>query len=405
MNHSRPLEGIRVVEFTMYAAGSCCGRVLASLGAEVIKVEPPSGDVYRYMGVGLGAVATEDENPVYDVENEGKQSIALNLHTAEAQSIVGKLLEQSDVLITNYRDDALQRFGLTYDNLKEKYPKLVYGLVDGFGEQGPDAGRPGYDVSAYWARSGMLGDFTEPGAALMSPMGASGDHNTGIALAAGILAALFGAQRTGRGEKVTASLYHAAIWALGTLFVGTQYGDRYPKSRHNPAITPINHTYRCKDGEWFVLMALDLKKHWPALCKAIGREDLLQELKLGSYVGQKQNAKELVTLLDETFSTRDYEEWKQIFLACDVPIERVCHMREVPGDEQARVNHFIDPITYPSGKTVYLSTPPLTLSDAGPREIKRAAKLGEHTAEVLQGLGYSPELINQLKTDKVVLAR
>jgi len=405
MNHVRPLAGISVVDFTMYAAAPCCGRVLAYLGADVIKVEPISGDVYRFMGGAVRASATEDEAPGFDCENEGKKSIAINLKSEETQNIVGKLLENADIMITNYREDALIKLGLSYDDLKGKYPKLVYGVVDGFGEKGPEAGRPGYDASAYMARSGILGDFTEPGAPPLNPIGASGDHFAGIALTAGVIAALVGAQRTGKGDKVTTSLYHGGIWTVGSLMIGTQYGDTYPKSRYNPTTSPINHTYQCKDGEWVIVMALDMSKHWPALCKAIGREDLLQEQRFSSIINQKNNAKELVGLLEEIFAKRTYEEWAQILLEHDVPHEKVCHVKDIVSDEQALVNNFIRPITYPSGKTVYIATPPMKLKEAGDVDVQRAPKIGEHTAEILLKLGYSAEQIEELKASKAIKVR
>ena len=201
------LKGIKVVDFTTYAAAPCSMRLLADWGADVIKVEGTAGDPMRKFGVNLAQTPyTDDENPVWEYENGNKRGIVLDLKTEKGMEAMHKLLSEADVLVSNLRASALKKLGLSYEQLHEKYPKLVMGIISGYGLNGKDAPRPGYDVVAFWAKGGALVDMSsDPNTPVNAPY-ATGDHTVGLALASGILGSIIKAKNTGIGEKVVVSL-------------------------------------------------------------------------------------------------------------------------------------------------------------------------------------------------------
>src|SRR5258706_1783494 len=211
---SGPLVGIRVVELGVWVAGPSAGGVLADWGAAVVKIEPPDGDPFRRLsrpasGVGLRA------NPPFELDNRGKRSVVLDLRTAEAREIAHRLIERADVFVTNVRPAALTRLALDWDTLQARNPRLVYARVTGYGETGPDADRPSYDIGAFWSRAGIAAALTPPGADPPFQRGAMGDHTAGMTLAGGVSAALLARERTGRGQLVTTSLLRVGLFVLG----------------------------------------------------------------------------------------------------------------------------------------------------------------------------------------------
>jgi crotonobetainyl-CoA:carnitine CoA-transferase CaiB-like acyl-CoA transferase len=405
MENNGPLSGVRVVDLTSYVAASSCSRILADWGADVIKVEPPSGDVWRYFGPTMSTPANEEENPFWDVVNSSKRGIVLNLRLSGGQKVLHELLKTADVFLTNTRPDALKKMSLDYESLKEKFPGLIYALVTGFGENGPDCDRPGFDVVAFWARSGFLVDLVKPGEyPLYSPAG-FGDLSVGSTLVGGICAALFNRQRTGRGDKISISLYGTAIWFSSILITATQerYGNRYPKARieGNPMAIP----YRCKDGEWIIIAILDFEKHWSALYKALGREDLIADKRFNTRASMLNHRKELIAILEETFASKESAEWLELLKEADIVHERMRHFGEVSKDEQAWANHFVYEHKFASGEGAILPNTPLQFFQNESLPCKRGPLLAEHTKEVLVELGYSPVQIEEMIKNKVVVSR
>lgn len=394
----KPLEGIRVVDLTTYLAGPGAARILADQGADVIKIESLDGDPARVQGRLLTCPIKDDENPQYDMENANKKFISVNLKEKKGLEIIHKLLKDADVLVTNYREEALIKLKLTYEELSEKYPKLVYGHVNSFGEKGPDASRPGYDFVAYFGRSGFSLDTVVDGSMPLINLAGAGDHPTGVALAQGITSALVKQQRTGKGDKVSVSLYHTAIWTLATLITSTQYKANYPVRYNEPPLSPVvGHPYKTADGKWMLIILFDFVKYWEPFCKSIGREDFLEDTKFNTPMGAKINQLELVEILSEIIGSEPYEVWAKKWKAADIPFEVLKHMSDVSKDEQALVNNFLHPICYPSGKTVYLPTPPIQFREMGEPEYKTTGGIGANTIEILEGLGYELQEIEDMK--------
>lgn len=229
----RPLEGVKVLELATFIAAPCCARFLADLGAEVIKVEAPAGDPLRYTAVNEGRPQDQKENTSYDLENAGKTCVCLNTKTPAGREALEKLIAEADIFITNWRQNPLKKAGLDYETLHAKYPRLVYGFVSGYGEKGPDKDLPGFDFTAFFARGGILGTLFDKDALPMLTIAGFGDHQVGMYLASGVLAALYRARETGIGDRVVVSLFHSAIWDVSLLLQASQYGDpttQYPLS-------------------------------------------------------------------------------------------------------------------------------------------------------------------------------
>ena len=218
----RPLEGVKVVELATFIAAPCCARFLADLGAEVIKVVAAAATPEIYTAVNEGRPLDQKENTSYDLENAGKTCVCLNTKTPAGREALEKLIAEADIFITNWRQNPLKKAGLDYDTLHARYPKLVYGFVSGYGEKGPDKDLPGFDFTAFFARGGILGTLFDRDALPMLTIAGFGDHQVGMYLASGILAALYRARETGQGDRVVVSLFHSAIWDVSLLLQASQ---------------------------------------------------------------------------------------------------------------------------------------------------------------------------------------
>ena len=401
----KPFEDVKIIDLSTVIAASSAARIFADQGAEVIKVESLSGDLHRVQGAILGVPAEKGENPVFDVENANKTFIALDLKSPAGKNILLKLLDGADVLITNYREDALARLGLTYDELSSQFPGLVYGHVNAYGEKGEEARKPGYDIIAYFGRTGLGIDTGTAENYPLVNLGGMGDHPTGIALAQGVAAALYRKLKTGQGDKVSVSLYHTGIWTTATMQPAVQVGNRYPQPYEEPVLLPVmGHPYKTADGEWVIFMLFDFDKYWKPLCESLDRTDLRDDVRFNSRLANKKNQRALVEILAPLIASRPLAEWAEKWSAADIPFESLRHMADVAGDAQALANDFMRPLTYPSGKTFYMPTPPIQFREGGKPEYRPAADVGADTSEVLLKHGYSAADIAAFVETKVIRA-
>jgi len=400
------LEGVRVIELSTYAAAPMVGRVLADFGADVIKVEAPSGDPFRNFGLSVNAPVSEEENPCFQLENANKRGIVLNLKSQEGKEILYDLLKDANIFFTNTRIEALRKLGLTYEDLSSRFPHLIYGHISGYGFKGEDSKLPGYDITAFWARGGGLADLATEGNGPLSAPYAVGDHCTTLALCSGLLGALYKQTRTGQGDFVLVSLYGVACFVNSLMITPTQYGDVWPKSKYLP-LTPISNTYVCKDGEMITLTILDYQRDWGKFCKVIDREDLIPEERFNNPTSAKQpeNSRELVILLGEIFATKNREEWVALLKEYDLPFSITQHLKEIPHDLLAWENGYLSSFTYDSGNTSAIPNTPVQFKENTASPCLRAPLLGEHTRQVLAELGYSPERIQNCIDAKAVCSR
>ncbi len=399
------LKGIKIVDFTTYAAAPCSVRMLADWGADVIKVEGFSGDPMRAFGANLGDTPyTEEENPVWEYENGNKRGISVDLKTEKGMEIMHKLLSEADAFVSNVRAASLDKLGLSYEKLHEKYPKLVVGVISGYGLYGKDAPRPGYDVVAFWAKGGALIDMSPDGKVPVTAPYATGDHTCGLALASGILGGILKAKNTGIGEKIVVSLYGTSIWANSLMIIGTQYGVQYPQSRYNPG-NPLINSYKCKDGKWITLTILAYERYWDTFCDIFGLDDIKNEpayRKLQTVVADKEILEHCVRRIEEQFILQDREYWAEKLVEADIPFERTLQWKDIPTDQQAIDNNYVKEFKMKSGNTFMLPMTPVQFEGNEGLDSKPAPLLGEHTEEVISELGYSKAEIEQMIKDGII---
>ena len=371
MSAHKPLEGVKVVELASFVAAPTAGRMMAEMGADVIRVESTAGDPWRFYGANCGLPITDEENPLFDIYNLGKKDIQLNTKTPEGKEILFHLLDEADVFITNNRLKSLVRSGLDYESLKDRFPKLIYGLVTGYGQTGPDVDAPGYDGVAFLAGAGMA------------------------AALPGMCAALFDRVRTGKGDFVEISLFGNAVWLCGTMSAFEQYGYHYPKKRSE--MGALYTFYKCKDGEWLHLAVTQHDRYWKPLAEALNVPELAEDERFANAALISKNRAQLIPLLEEAFSHFNYNEIAARLKERDIVFDRMRHYRELATDPQAVANGFVKEYIYESGHPFMMSMPPVHMRSVGETGPGRGPKPGEHTDEILKQLGCSEDEIVHLK--------
>ena len=397
------LEGIRVIEYATYMAAPGAGSILSDWGAEVIKVEPPGGDPIRKFFATLGT--DYQDNPVFDFDNRGKKSIAIDTRTDEGNALLRELAKDADVFLTNVRPGGLERSGLGYEQLKADNPKLVYCTLTGYGLEGPDADKPGFDIASFWARSGVASATVPKGQDPFPCRTAFGDHTTSIATAAGICAALVEATKTGKGRLVESSLLRTALFAVGSDFAIQLFFGRLSstKSRHEQNV-PITNFFKTSDDHWICLVSRQGEADWAPICRAIGREDLIDDERFNSAKGRRRNVKECVEILDTGFAKYTREEMAKRLDEQSLAWSPVQTLAEAAQDPQVKAAGGIVDVPSSAGDGTTFSSPASPVrfpgADDGPKG--PAPRLGEHTRDVLASLGRSSTEIDQLLEAGVV---
>ncbi len=386
-----PLEGFTVVEAASYVTGPYAAALLADMGADVVKVEEPGqGDPFRSWGE-LGIA------PTFRGVNYSKRSIAVDLRSPRGREVVLRLVRNADVFIENFRPGAAERIGIGYEDLRAVNERLVYCSISGFGSHGPYRDRPGYDTIGQ-ALSGLLGlltDLDDP-----KPMGVSlSDHVTGVFAAYGILGALVGRERTGRGRKIETSLLQATTAFLAenaARFLAD--GGETPTRGARARLAQV-YAFTASDRKPFVVHLSSPPKFWEALTRATGRDDLREDPRFSDRRGRVKNYDELRRTLAETFGTRTRDEWVAALQSADVPSAPILRMDEVFEDPQVRSLGLVRELVHPTLGAMRLVGSAVSLGEdrAGPPPL-----LGEHTRIVLRELGYSDEEIEALTAEKVI---
>lgn len=384
----KPLEGIKIVDLTTYLAAPTTARVLGEWGADCIKIESAKGDPARTQGAVFNMPFTDEENLAFDVANMNKRFITLNLKTEKGLEICYKLLEQADIFVTNTRTKSLVKLGLDYDTLKEKFPKLIFAQVLGYGENGPEKDTAGFDVTCYMARGGVFGTTVNKGDAPMIPTNGFGDFQVSLALASGICAALYKREKTGEGDKITVGLHHAAVYALSTGIISAQYGNQYPKSRKEVP-NPFNNVFRTKDEKWVCICCPEYDRDYKKIMTLLGRGDLAENPRYlhCAEVNQKGLNREVVDILDAAVAQFTRGELMKLFKENDLPCEAAYEPADIYEDEQAHANDVLARIPYPSGER-FMPTSPVKFQSLGIPEYRIGGSQGAHTIQVLKELGY-----------------
>ena len=328
----KPMEGIKVVELSTMLAGPMTARILAEWGADVIKVESMNGDAWREQAGTSLSPRTETANPNCDMQNINKRFLSVNRRTQEGKAAMMKLLATADVFLTNYRVQALTPMGLTYEQLKEQFPRLIHAAVLGYGDKGPEKDRPGYDYTAFCARTGLMADMAPAGGPPLMTVAGLGDHSVAVALSGAIAAALYRREKTGEGEKVDVSLLQIGTFILSTGLLNGINGRKFPRDRCNCSHAASN-TYQAGDGEWLYLAIVDYRR-FAEFCQVIGHPELAEDPRFSPSDAYYKNKEALVLILDGIFSQHPLAYWHELLDKHDLPHEILKHFRDVPDDRQ-----------------------------------------------------------------------
>lgn len=391
-----PLDGVKVVELGMWVAGPACAGILADWGADVIKLEPPGGgDPARTYQALFGTMMPD--NPVFEMDNRSKRSVAVDLRTPEGQAIALELLAEADVFVTNLRRSALERWGLGPDAVLDHNPRLVYQLITGYGLEGDEANRPAYDIGGFWARSGVASLLQAPDGPLPFQRGGMGDHPTGSSAAAAVCAALFHQARTGEGQLITTSLLRQGVYTIGfDLSITLGWGDHIGIGRRETMGNPAMNNYTCGDGRRFWLIGQEGERHWPPLARVVGHPEWLTDGPYATALGRRENATQLIAELDAIFATKSRDEWAEIFdTEPDMFWAPVNDIDDVLIDPQVHAAGAFVEVPEAAGSAMRIASPSDFFGTPwAPRS--GAPTLGEHTREVLAEMGRSDAEIDAM---------
>ena len=401
---SEPLEGIRVVEVSMWGFVPSAGGVLADWGAEVIKIEAPTGDPIRGL-VSSGVGKTDGITYTWELFNRGKRGLALDLHDPVAQKIVHELTATADVFLTSLLPRTRRKLRIDHDDIRATNPQIVYAVGSGLGARGAEADKGGYDSITFWSRGSVSASLSPADAPPIGmPAGGFGDSLSGMSLAGGIAAALTRKARTGEGSLVDASLLGTAMWSMQMGIVGAAVAGvpELPKMNRTTMPNPLVNTYRTKDDRWVALCMLQPDVYWAGLCVAIGRNDLVDDERFATIDVRAQHTAECVAELDKTFAERTLDDWKVALASQPGQWDVVNRVSDVANDPQALANGFVQTVDYGNGRELPLIANPVQF-DRDPPDLAPAPEFGADTDDILLSLGWDWDAILEAKASGAVL--
>ncbi len=399
-----PLEGIKVLECGVFHAGPGASAILGDLGADIIKIESGIGDPIRKMNnIGSGGDITmpDGESAMFQVSSRNKRGAYIDIKSEKGKEIFLKLAKDADILIANLRKSAMKKLGLNYETLSKINPRIICAHVSGYGPKGPDSDIGGFDPVGQ-ARSGMMyvTDTTKDPKMMHF---AILDQATAISLSHAVLTALFVRERTGIGQEVHVSLYSTGMWLLYNNFVmqsAASYDPSIPWVRTKEF--PMRNTFLCKDGGWIIGVHEPQEKFWVPFCRAIDREDFIDDPRFAEPDTRRDNCEELIALCDEILALKPREEWIEIFKKFGLIYSSVNHIKDVIADPQALANDYLVDFEFPGLGKIKIPGYPIHFSANRAGTRLRAPGLGEHTKEILVENGYSEQEIKELKDEGII---
>jgi crotonobetainyl-CoA:carnitine CoA-transferase CaiB-like acyl-CoA transferase len=390
------LRGVKVVEFASYIAAPAAACMLGDWGADVIKVERPGGDAMR---AAFADVKSELKgNPTFDLDNRGKRAVVLDVSKPEGREALAKLAADADVFLTNVRPAALKRAGLDEATLRAANPRLVYAIVTGYGLEGPDAHRPGFDVTAFWARSGVASMTAPKGMDPFMIRSGFGDHITALSTVAAIMAGLFERERTGQGRLVATSLLASGVYTMGSdLAVQLKFGRVASMRTRDQSINPIGNVFKSAEGRWFVHNPRGggSNRDFIEFCKAADRPDLSEDERFKTGKERRANSPALIAELDKAFAALPFEEIARRFDEADLVWSPLQTPADVAADPQVAATALVQ-VEDGEGGTYPSPAPPIRFPGADVAVRPRSPTLGEHTRQVLAELGYEAKAIEAM---------
>ncbi len=396
------LDGVRVISMGQVVAIPAASATLGDWGADVIKLEPLSGEIHRGLarlhGSEIGQV-----NWIMQLLNRNSRGLALDLKKEAGREIIYRLVKKADVFMSNYETASIARLKLDYATLSKMNSRLIYATISGYGLAGPDKDERGYDFAAGWARSGIMHLIGEPGSVPVSQRAGMVDSIAGAHIVGAICASLLKRERTGKGQEIDVSLYHTGVWTMG-MDIQTALSGRQPvKHSRTEASNPLFNSYQTSDKRWFWLAMMQSDSSWPDFCRALGKPELEKDPRFASMEARTQNCRELVRLVDGVLGSLTAAEWERRFRQNNIIYGKVQTPLEVIGDPQALANHFFSELDYPGAGKITLVNAPVNFHQ-NPASIRiPAPEVGQHTEEILQELGYNWDDISQLKEQRVII--
>jgi crotonobetainyl-CoA:carnitine CoA-transferase CaiB-like acyl-CoA transferase len=384
-------SGLKVLDCASFIAGPAAGTILSDFGADVIKIEPPGkGDPHRFL-YALEPNPKNKRNYFWELDNRNKRGLALNLKSPAAVEIMKKLLSTADVFIINYPPHVRQALGLTYENIRVLNPRIIYADISGYGEKGPEADKPGFDLTAYWARTGLMDSTRNAGSPPTIPVSGIGDHATASTLYGAIVTGLYRREKSGMGCKVSTSLVGEGAWAASGWIKAALDGSSVSGAatdRDKPH-NALANTYATSDGRWLILVFVGEDKDWPGLVKALARPDLLTDPRFVDSAHRHANAIELAQVLNQEFAKRPLNYWREVLDREHTTFGVVQTISEIAKDPQLIANEIIRPIegaNEDSGEFTVDS--PIKIESEDKVRPRPAPRLGQHSIEILQEAGY-----------------
>ncbi|MBV1876550.1 MAG: CoA transferase [Pseudomonadales bacterium] len=390
-----PMQGLRVLEVASWLAAPSCAALMADMGADVIKVEPPSGDTYRQLYASL--MGQDFVHPTFEFDNRGKRGVVIDFEQDEGRTLLLELAKDVDIFITNLTMPRLERYGLSYDAIRAVAPKSIYAVLSAFGTEGPDSERQGFDQSAFWARTGAMsvsGDATSPPSLCR---GGFGDHTSALNLLAASLAALRVRDQTGESQYVEVTLQRTGIWALAGDVTTTLYSRVQPQ-RHDPdrPSNPAWNYYQTADGRWLLLVMPMAMPFWPAFSKLMGYPEWIKDDRFQNMTGLLNNGPEIVPMVRETIATATLEDWSEKLDNAGLIWAPVAELPEVVEDPALRAVGAFETINHPRAGAIETIAAPMEIRGADIAVRGPAPELGQHSREVFTELGLKDERLDDL---------
>ncbi|MGW9028796.1 CaiB/BaiF CoA transferase family protein [Streptomyces sp. NPDC055722] len=394
------LTGLKVLDASTFIAAPAAATMLSDFGADVIKIEPPGrGDPQRLLS-SVPPSPQAQANYGWHLANRNKRGMVINLKSPATTEVLKRLVQWADVVITNFPHGTREKLHLGYDEVSGWNPRVIHADLTGFGDAGADARLPGFDLTAFWSRSGLLASTRDAGAPPTVPVWGSGDYTTATAIYGAIVTGLYHRERTGQGISVGTSLLATGVWATGTLVAGAlANGTPFELHDRTAPVNALTNPYRTADGRWFML-AMGTA-HWPSLARAIGHPELIEDPRFADNEGFTKHAAALTELLDTEFRSRPYSEWKDALDRERVTYGLIQTPEEAAQDPQLRANDIVVPLEGVS-ELDYTVNSPVNLRGVPKVPAKRAPDLGEHNDEILAELGFGPAEVARLRAQGAI---